>query len=106
MAVKKKVHKVDGQNRFKHFMLEDKNHYKMLIGVPKNFDDDVEIFSDNPMQLYYGDLLMDIFKLGKHRKIITSSLNEWIDFEKKKYKIVPIYWEVVLDFILFIYNKS
>lgn len=100
----KKSEKSEKKSVFKHCEVDG----KMLLGVPREMDmDEVSVLKDSPMAVFQEGFYKDFFQLGyRDRKIIISSLHSFIESDAKKYKIFPLYWEVLLDFIFCIYEKK
>lgn len=87
---------------------EKYNHYcfgdKYLIGVSKQIskEEAEELLFNSPMLMYERNVYSKILQLKqKDRQIIINTLDKWEKEKSKKTSFVGLYWDIVLDFILY-----
>lgn len=102
--------------KYKHYLFED----KVLIGLSEEISkEEASVFLNHPMLMYEYDIYGKLFKLEpRERQVIINALDGW-EKEKKKEKrekkiekkseenrIVGRYWDIVLDYILYLYEVT
>lgn len=91
--------------KYNHFYFE--NEF-VLIGVDKELEEEeVSIFEDSSLQAY-GGLAEEILQLEdlKDRKVLFDTIDEFISKQKKKRDLFGVYWNIFVDFVLFIKKET
>lgn len=90
--------------KYNHYIIGD----KALIGASKQMSkEEASLCLDSPMLMYEESVYGKILQLNhRDRKVITNSLEKWEKGRKEKPLFVGLYWDIVLDFILALYNMT
>lgn len=90
--------------KYNHYMIEE----IFLIGVYKDITkEEATLFLNTPLQIPKDDLYKRIMELNfRDRNIVLNALDEWEQKRKKEISFDGLYWDVVLDFILEIYDLT
>ncbi len=90
--------------KYNHYLVGD----KLLIGVsPQISKEEASLLVNSPMLMYERNVYSKILQLKhKDRQIITNALDKWEKGRNKEDSFVGLYWDVVLDYILAIYDMT
>ncbi len=110
-------YKRNDEPKYNHYYFENKI---VLIGVDKDIDaEEVSLFEDGPLQVYNqhqkqeenqvsGEIAGSILQLDdlRDRKALFDAVDEFVSAQKKKREFHGTYWEIFLDFLLFIKKET
>lgn len=81
----------------------------ILIGVTKDMLGMVDevLLAKCPAECYDKEIFPHIFQLqGRDRGIVIKTMQKWKEKQKKEDRFKGLYWDCVLDFILYRYGKT
>lgn len=98
-------YKRKNNTKYNHYLSEE---YGFLLGVDKNItNEEVGLFINNPMQIFNDGFYGKAMQLGfRDRNILIATVEEWQKSRAKKCSFNGVYWDILLDFIFQIYNKT
>lgn len=91
-------------NKYNYYRLGN----KFLIGVsPQISKEEARLLLDSPMLMYEQNVYSKILRLEhKDRQIIMNALDKWEKGRNKEDSFVGLYWDIVLDYILAMYDMT
>lgn len=96
-------YKRKSDTNYHHYGYED----MILIGVDKSVTkEEAELMLHRPAQSFDDGFYGKAMQLGISRSAVVSAVEEWNEGRKKENAFHGAYWEILLDFLYFLYDRT